>query len=88
MSKFEKMFRCLSHDLDMTKYISNILYPIWKYTHKGFPPTPPHPTPCWGRPQRGRGGHGVGWVGGGNPLWVYFHIGYRILDIDFVNNFY
>ena len=26
--------------------------------------------------------HAVGW-GGMNPLWVYFHIGYRILDIYF-----
>ena len=30
----------------------------------------------WGR----GGGHVVGW-GGVNPLRVYFHIGYRILDI-------
>ena len=70
MSKIQKMFRYLSHDLDMKKYISNILYPIWKYTHKGFPPTHPHPTPCWGRPQRGRGGHGVG--GGGESLMGIF----------------
>ena len=81
MSKIQKMFRYLSHDLDMKKYISNILYPIWKYTHKGFPPTPPHPMPP-PRPLCGRPQHGVvgGWVGG-NPLWEYFHIGYRILDI-------
>ena len=57
-----------------------IQYPIGKYIHKGFPPSPPHPTPCWGRPQRGRGG-GMRWGGGRNPLWVYFHIGYRIFDI-------
>ena len=78
MSKIQKMFRYLSHDLDMTKYISNILYPIWKYTHKGFPPTPSHPTPCWGRPQRGRGGHGVGVGWGGIP---YGYI--SILDIGY-----
>ena len=32
-------------------------------------------------------GPGGAWGGGvgGNPLWVYFHIGYRILDIGFVN---
>ena len=35
-----------------------------------------------GPPQTGLGGEGMGWGGvGGNPLWVYFHIGYRILDI-------
>ena len=39
------------------------------------PPAPLRAAPAWG---------GGGWVGG-NPLWVYFHIGYRILDIDFVN---
>ena len=44
---------------------------------QGIPPTPP--TPCWGRPQRGRGGGTWGGVGG-KPLWVYFHIGYRTLD--------
>ena len=64
MSKIQKMFRHLSHDLDMKKYVSNILYPIWKYTHKGFPPTHPMPGP----PQTGpRGGMGRGGVGG-NPL--------------------
>ena len=69
MSKFQKMFRYLSHDLDMKKYISNILYPIWKYTHKGFPP----PHPCRGRPQRGPGGMGWG-GGGGNPLMGKFRL--------------
>ena len=39
--------------------------------------TPPHPM--LGPSAEGPGGEqGVGW-GGGNPLWVYFHIGYRIL---------
>ena len=45
---------------------------------------PPHPTPPMLPPPRplcGRPQHGVVWCGGGNPLWVYFHIGYRILDI-------
>ena len=59
-------------------HISNSLYPIWKYTHKGF--RPPHPMPHTPRPRLRRPRHGVGVVGG-NPLWVYFHIGYRILDI-------
>jgi hypothetical protein len=78
MSKIQKMFRYLSHDLDMTKYISNILYPIWKYTHKGFPP--PHPPhPMLGPPAEGPGGAWGGGGGvGGNPLWVYYHSGYRI----------
>ena len=35
----------------------------------------PHPGPAADGPSMG-----WGWVGG-NPLWVYFHIGYRILDI-------
>ena len=59
MSKIQKMFRYLSHDLDMKKNISNILYPIWKYTHNGFLPTPPHPM-LWPSPQ----GPGVAWGGG------------------------
>ena len=49
------------------------------------PPPPPHapPGPSADGPSMGWGG--VGWGGvGGNPLWVYFHIGYRILDIYFV----
>ena len=46
-------------------FISKIICPIWKYTHTGFPP--PHPTPCWGRPQRDRGGHEVGAGWGGIP---------------------
>ena len=80
MSKFQKILWYLLLHLDMTKYIYifNILYPIWKYTHKGFPPTPPHPTPCWGRPQRGRGG--MGWGGG----WGGIPYGYiSILDIGY-----
>ena len=44
----------------------------------------PHPTPCQGRRRWGWGwGEGHGGWGVGNPLWVYFHIGYRILDINF-----
>ena len=56
--------------------MSKILYPTWKYTHKGFPP--PDPTPCRGRWQRGRGGSmGWDWVGG-NPF------GYiSILDTEY-----
>ena len=92
MSKIQKMFRYLSHDLDMTKYIyiyiSNILYPIWKYTHKGFPPT--HLSPTHARAaRRGAGGGGMGWgVVGGYALWVLSHVGYRILDIDCVTYIY
>ena len=63
MSKIQKMFRYLLLDLDMTKYISNILCPIWRYTHKAFPPTPPHPTPMLGPSAEGPGG-GMGWGGG------------------------
>ena len=44
------------------------------------PPPSPHRTPCLTRGPMWRLRHGVGW-GGVNPLWVYFHIGYRILDI-------
>ena len=52
-------------------------YPIWKHTNKGFPPTSPHA----GATAEGLGGkEGMGW-GVVNPLKVYFHIGYRILDI-------
>ena len=58
--------------------VCDIQYPVWKYTHKGFPPTPSHPmlpplpaplrtAPAW---------VGVGWR---NPLWVYSHVGYRTL---------
>ena len=32
---------------------STIIYPIFKYTHKGF--IQPRPTPCRGRHRRGRG---------------------------------
>ena len=38
--------------------------------------TPPTPMP--GPPAEGPGGGAWGGVG---PLWVYFHIGYRILGI-------
>ena len=43
------------------------------------PPTPPHA----GAARKGAGGRcGVGWGWGmGNPSWVCFHVGYRILDI-------
>ena len=79
MTKIQKMFRYLSHDLDMKKYISNILYPIWKYTHKGFPPTPPPPHPMLGPPAEGPGG-GMGWGGG----WGGIPYGYiSILDIRY-----
>ena len=56
-------------------YIANILYAIWKRTHKGFPPypSPPH---AWA--VRRRAGGAMGWGGG-----EYFHIGYRTLDICF-----
>ena len=59
----QQKLECQLRDTDMSpkflyKYISNILYPIWKYTRKGFTPTPPHPMP--GPPQTGPGGgHGV-----------------------------
>ena len=59
------------------------LYPVWKYTHKGLPPTPAHLTPCWVRPQRGRGGTwgGMGWAGGGGkPLCVWY---ISILDVGY-----
>ena len=42
---------------------------------------PPHAPPGPSADGPGTGLCGVG----GNPLWVYFHIGYRILDIYFVN---
>ena len=36
-------------------YVSKMLYPIWKYIHKGCPA--PYPTPCRpGPPQTGPGG--------------------------------
>ena len=41
-----------------------------------------HPTPPHAPPGPSADGPGMGWGGaGGNPLWAYFHIGYRILDI-------
>ena len=43
--------------------------------------TPPPPPHAGAKGPRGREGHREGW-GQGNPLWVYFHIGYRILDIN------
>ena len=59
-------------------YISNILYPIWKYTHKGFHPSTPQPMlgPC----ARGAGGRGA-WGGEewGEPL-----MGISILDIGYL----
>ena len=70
--------RKIHTSIDIYIYIcmSNILHPMWKYTHKGFPPTPPHP----GAARRGVGGegHGAGWVGEGLPC------GYiSILDIGY-----
>ena len=49
---------------------SDILYPVWEYTHKGFTSTSPPTFPyvpsaaalAW-----------AGWAGV-KPLWVYFHI--------------
>ena len=68
-------------------YIYKYIYPISYIQYGNIPirdSPPPHPTPCWGRPQRGRGGGSMGWGGvGGNPVWVYFHIGYRIMDFLF-----
>ena len=64
-------------------YISNIMYPIWKYIHTGFPPTPPHTM--LGSLQRGRGEYGVpglGWGGEGIPYDIVYistsDIGYWI----------
>ena len=56
-------------------YISTILYPIWEYTHNGFPPhrTPPHA----GAVRRGAG-EGMGWGGGGI---IYGYI--SILDVGY-----
>ena len=55
----------------------NIPYPIWKYTHKGFPPTscPPSPRLRLRRPRREVRGHG-----GGISDWYIFilHEGYCI----------
>ena len=78
MSKIQKMFRYLLLELGMTKYISNILYPIWKYTHKGFPPTHP-PHPMLGPPAEGPGGGGMGGVGWGGIPYGYI----SILDIGY-----
>ena len=63
-------------------HISNIMYPIWKYTHGGLtPPTPPHA----GAAADGSGGEGgIGGGGGqGDPLFMYthLHIGCRIFKI-------
>ena len=55
----------------LTTYISNILYPIWEYTHKGFPPTPPHPM----LGPSAEGPEGMGGMGGGESLvgtWPYW----------------
>ena len=57
---------------------------------------PPHPTPCWGRPQRGRGGS-MGWGGwGGIPYgyisildigyWIYIYIyPIGIININYID---
>ena len=56
-------------------YMCNILHPICKFIIRDS--TYSMPGPFTGGP--GGIGHEVGWRG--NPLWVYFHIGYKILDI-------
>ena len=43
--------------------ISNILYPRWKYTHKGLPRPPPPPHPMPHPPRILSGGPGMGWGG-------------------------
>ena len=66
------MYLCINR----YKSISNIL--CLEYTHKGFPPPPLAPCPpC---PSAGCPGMELDGVWG-NPSWVYFHIGYRMLDI-------
>ena len=64
------------------KWISDIVYPIWKHTHKGPPPT--NPTPCRGRHRQGPGAWvGVGWGGiayGSFPYWIK-DIGYLFIYI-------
>ena len=50
--------------------MSNIRYPTWKYTHKGYPPPMPQPDPVGGDP----GGVTVGWgesLMGIFPYWIY-----------------
>jgi len=56
----------------LTKEISNIIYPIWKYTHKEFPLTWSSHAPL-SRPLCGRPGYRGGGVGR-NPLLVYFEL--------------
>ena len=48
--------------------ISNILYPIWKYNHQGFPPTnPPRAPPGPVRTAPASGGQGWGRVARAGP---------------------
>ena len=49
------------------RYISSILFPIWKI----FIRYAPHPTPPHAFPRGPMSRHGIGW-GGLNPLWAYF----------------
>ena len=58
----------------------NVIYPIWKYTHKVFPPNPPHAGAVRRVVGRGHGGAGAG----GNALQIYFHTGYKVLDNHFL----
>ena len=54
----------------MYTQISKFLYPIWKYTHKGFPPLP---TPPHAPPGHSVDGPGRGWgeVGGESLMGVF-----------------
>ena len=67
-------------------YIYINRYPISYIQYGNIPirdsPTHTHPTPCPPPLRPVCGGPSMGWGGVGvNPLWIYFHIGYRILDI-------
>ena len=61
--------------------MSNILYPVQKYTHEGFPP--PTPPNAWAAADGAGGGrHGVGSGGKGGIPYGYISIldkGYWIL---------
>ena len=61
------------------------IYPISYIQYGNIPirdSPPPHPTPCWGRPQTGPGGgHGVGWGD------INIHIDINInIDINIIIN--
>ena len=68
------------------KQICKIIYPIWKYSHKGFPhPTPPYPMPRppadgpgmeGGPPAEGPSGRRIGGEEGG-PGGEWIHWGGR-----------